>query len=83
MSDLINVIDKTKHLQYSVNQAVNTSVDSLMVREVAADSQRSNTVKQSSGSMVGIVDKYVDRKQRKCNLLGHKLLVMIFKFIQT
>ena len=72
MCDLINIIsDKTKHLHYSVNQAVNTSVDSLMNREVAADSQRSNTVKPSSGSMVDIVDKYIDRKQRKCNLLGH------------
>ena len=54
-----------------------------MDREVVTDSQRSNTVKLSSGSMVGIVDKYVDRKQRKCNLSDHKLLVMIFKSIWT
>ena len=68
MDDLIKVIsDKTEHLQQSVNQAVHTSADNLMDTEVVADGQ-SNTSLPSSGSVVDIVDEYVDRDRKKCNL---------------
>ena len=70
MDDLIKVI--SEHLQQSVNQAVHTSVDNIMDTEVVAD-DRCNASLLSSGSVVDIVDEYVDRDWRQCNLLVYRL----------